>query len=92
VPKLAPTPEPAAAPEPVRRPEPARAVPAARRRRLLLYLLAAACIVAAAALAAHWNLLPRIGASTSPAQVGSVLHGPRLLPPLDQPPVMHFGH
>ena len=90
-PEPAPVPEPASAPEPVRRPEPARAVPPARRR-LLLYLLAAACIVVAAALADHWNVLPRIGASTSPAQVGSVLHGPRLLPPLDQPPVMHFGH
>jgi hypothetical protein len=86
VPKLAP------APEPVSRPEPARAVTPARRRRLLLYLLAAACIVVAAALADHWNVLPRIGADTSPVQVGSVLHGPRLLPPLDQPPVMHFGH
>jgi hypothetical protein len=55
-------------------------------------VLAAACIVIAAALADHWNVLPRVGAGTSPAQVGSVLHGPRLLPPLDQPPVMHFGH
>ena len=97
----APVPEPAPAPEPAstaqpsastRRPEPVHAVTSASRRRLLLYLLAAACIVVAAALAAHWNVLPRIGASTGPAQVGSVLHGPRLLPPLGQPPVMHFGH
>jgi hypothetical protein len=95
VPELAPVPEPAgeaSPPEPAREPEPARAVTPARRRRLLLYVLAAACIVIAAALADHWNVLPRVGAGTSPAQVGSVLHGPRLLPPLDQPPVMHFGH
>jgi outer membrane biosynthesis protein TonB len=94
-PEPAPAPEPASTAQPpasTRQPEPVRAVTPASRRRLLFYLLAAACIVVAAALADHWNLLPRIGASTSPAQVGSVLHGPRLLPPLDQPPVMHFGH
>ena len=94
-PELAPVPEPAgeaSPPEPARQPEPVRAVTPAGRRRLLFYVLAAACILVAAALAAHWNMLPRVGAGTSPAQVGSVLHGPRLLPPLDQPPVMHFGH
>ena len=64
----------------------------AGRRRLLFYVLAAACILVAAALADHWNVLPRVGAGTSPAPVGSVLHGPPLLPPLGQPPVMHFGH
>jgi hypothetical protein len=94
-------PEPAPAPEPAgevappvltREPEPVRAVTPARHRRLLLYVLAAVCIVVAAALADHWNVLPRVGASTSPAQVGGVLHGPRLLPPLEQPPVVHFGH
>jgi hypothetical protein len=94
-------PEPAPAPEPAgevsppvltREPEPVRAVTPARNRRLLLYVLAAVCIVVAAALADHWNMLPRVGAGTSPAQVGGVLHSPRLLPPLDQPPVVHFGH
>ena len=92
VPQPAPAPGPTPARAPVSGSEPARAVTPASRRRLLLYLLAAACIVVAAALADHWNVLPRIGASTGPAPVGSVLHGPRLLPPLDQPPVMHFGH
>jgi len=90
----APVPEPAgqaAPPEPAREPEPVRAVTPARRRRLLLYVLAAVCIVVAAALADHWNVLPRVGAGPGPAQVGSLLHGPRLLPPLGQPPVMHFG-
>ena len=93
-PEPAPVPEPAgeaAPPEPAREPEPVRAVTPAGRRRLLLYVLAAACIVVAAALADHWNVLPRVGAGPSPAQVGSLLHGPRLLPPLGQPPVMHFG-
>jgi outer membrane biosynthesis protein TonB len=91
----APVPEPtgqAAPPGLTREPEPARVAMAAGRRRLLLYVLAAVCIVVAAALADHWNVLPRVGAGTSPAQVGRLLHGPRLLPPLDQPPVMHFGH
>ena len=74
-------------------PEPARATAPARRRRLLVYALAAASIVVAAALADHWGVLPRAGASTSssPAQVGGPPHRPHLLPPLDQPPVMHFG-
>ena len=91
----APAPEPArevSPPELTREPEPVRAVTPARNRRLLFYVLAAVCIVVAAALADHWNVLPRVGASTSPAQVGGVLHSPRLLPPLDQPPVMNFGH
>ena len=101
VPESAPVPEPAPAAEPAgqtpppgltREPEPARVAMPARRRGLLRYVLAAVCIVVAAALADHWNVLPRVGAGTSPAQVGSLLHGPRLLPPLDQPPVMHFGH
>jgi hypothetical protein len=92
-PEPAPAPEPASQPPAVtREPEPARVVTPARRRRLLVYVLATVCIVVAAALADHWNVLPRIGAGTSPAQVGSVLHGPPLLPPLGQPPVMHFGH
>jgi outer membrane biosynthesis protein TonB len=94
-PEPAPVPEPtgqAAPPGLTREPEPARVAMPAGRRRLLLYVLAAVCIVIAAALADYWNVLPRVGAGTSPAQVGSVLHGPRLLPPLGQPPVMHFGH
>ncbi|HET9970422.1 MAG TPA: hypothetical protein VFQ68_19465 [Streptosporangiaceae bacterium] len=96
-PAPAPAPAPASAgaaspPEPAREPEPVRAVTPAGRRRLLLYVLAAACILVAAALADHWNMLPRVGGGPSPAQVGSVLHGPPLLPPLGQPPVMHFGH
>lgn len=100
-PEPAPAPEPASAAEPAgqtpppgltREPEPARVAMPARRRGLLRYVLAAVCVVVAAALADHWNVLPRVGAGTSPAQVGSLLHGPRLLPPLDQPPVMHFGH
>jgi hypothetical protein len=63
------------------------------RRRLLRYALAAASIVVAAALADHWNVLPRVGATTSSssAQVGGPSQHPQLLPPLDQPPVMHFN-
>jgi outer membrane biosynthesis protein TonB len=100
-PEPAPAPGPAPAPEPAgeasppeltREPEPVRAVTPARPRRLLFYVLAAVCIVVAAALADHWNMLPRVGTGTSPAQVGGVLHSPRLLPPLEQPPVMNFGH
>lgn len=92
-PKPRPAPEPAAEaarPGPARAPEPVHAVTPARHRRLLLYVLAAVCIVVAAALADHWNVLPRVGAGPSPAQVGSVHHGPQLLPPLGPPPVMHF--
>jgi outer membrane biosynthesis protein TonB len=90
-------PEPASAaapPEPAREPEPARAARPARRRRLLVYALAAASIVVAAALADHWDVLPRVGATTSssPAQVAGSPHRPQLLPPLDQPPVMHFSN
>jgi hypothetical protein len=93
--------EPAPVPGPVREPEPAResepearAARPKRGRRLLLYVLAAASIVVAAALADHWDALPRVGATTSsnPAQVGGPLHRPQLLPPLDQPPVMHFSN
>jgi hypothetical protein len=86
--------EPAPVPGPVREPEPARAARPARGRRLLLYALAAASIVVAAALADHWDALPRMGATTSssPAQVSSPSHRPQLLPPLDQPPVMHFSN
>ena len=75
-------------------PGPARALTPARRRRLLIYVLAAACIVVGAALADHWGVLPRVGASTSSSstQVGGPLHRPQLLPPLDQPPVMHFSN
>ena len=94
--------EPASVPEPAseasppeltREPEPARAAAPARRRRLLLYALAGASIVVAAALVDHWGVLPRVGASTSssPTQISGFSHGPQLLPPLDQPPVMHFG-
>jgi hypothetical protein len=94
--------EPASAPEPAseasppaREPEPARASTPTRRRRrrrLLLYTLAAASIVVAAALVGHWGVLPRVGANTSssPTQVGGPPHRPQLLPPLEQPPVMHF--
>ena len=90
-------PEPASAaapPEPAREPEPARAARPARRRRLLVYALAAASIVVAAALADHWDVLPRVGATTSssPAQVAGSPHRPQLLPPLDQPSVMHFSN
>jgi hypothetical protein len=81
----------ASPPEPTREPEPARVPRPARRRRLLLYALAAASIVVAAALVDHWDVLPRVGANTgsSPTQVGGP---PQLLPPLDQPPVMHFSN
>jgi hypothetical protein len=86
--------EPAPVPTPAREPGPARAGRLTRGRRLLLYALAAASIVVAAALADHWNALPRVGATTSssPAQVSGPPHGPQLLPPLDQPPVMHFSN
>ncbi len=65
-----------------------------RRRRLLLYALAAASIVVAAALVDHWGVLPRVGANTSssPTQVGGQPQRPQLLPPLGQPPVMHFSN
>jgi hypothetical protein len=64
------------------------------RRRLLLYALAAASIVVAAALVDHWGVLPSLGANTSSSatQVGGPPHRPQLLPPLDQPPVMHFSN
>jgi hypothetical protein len=73
---------------------PARAATRTRRRRLLLYALAAACIVIAAALVDHWGVLPRVGASTSsgPTQISGPSYRPQLLPPLGQPPVMHFSH
>ena len=82
----------AARPVPTREPEPARAARPRRRRRLLLYALTAVSILVAAALADHWNVLPRVGATTSssPTQVGGPPHRPQLLPPLNQPPVMHF--
>jgi len=86
--------EPAPVPTPIREPEPARAARPARGRRLLLYALAAGCIVVAAAMADHWDALPRVGATTSssPAQVGRSPHRSQLIPPLDQPPVMHFSN
>ena len=86
--------EPAPVPTPIREPEPSRAARPARGRRLLLYALAAGCIVVAAAMADHWNALPRVGATTSssPAQVGRSPHRSQLIPPLDQPPVMHFSN
>lgn len=82
----------AARPVPTREPEPARAARPRRRRRLLLYALTAISILVAAALADHWDVLPRVGATTSssPTQVGGPPHRPQLLPPLNQPPVMHF--
>jgi ferric-dicitrate binding protein FerR (iron transport regulator) len=85
--------EPAQAAEPAPVPEPARAPAPAGRRRLLVYALAAVCIVVAAALAAHWGVLPRVGADTgsSPTQVSGSPHRPQLIPPLNQPPVMHFS-
>lgn len=104
--------EPAAVPEPVseasladftlelqpaRAPVPTSAPVSARRRRLLLYALAAVVIIVAAALADHWDVLPRLGASTSSStssgarQVSGRPRPPQLLPPLEQPPVMHFG-
>jgi len=86
--------EPAPVPTPIREPEPARAARPARGRRLLLYALAAGCIVVAAAMADHWDALPRVGATTSssPAQVGRSPDRSQLIPPLDQPPVMHFSN
>ena len=86
--------EPAQAEEPAPVPQPARAARPARGRRLLLYALAAASIVVAAALADHSHVLPRVGATTSssPAQVSGPPHRQQLLPPLDQPPVMHFSN
>jgi hypothetical protein len=86
--------DPAPVPEPAREPEPARAARPARGRRLLLYALAAASIVVAAAVADHSHVLPRVGATTSssPAQVSGPPHRQQLLPPLDQPPVMHFSN
>lgn len=86
--------EPAPMPTPAREPEPARAARPTRGRRLLLYALAAGCIVVGAAMADHWNALPRVGATTSssPAQVSGPDHRPQLIPPLDQPPVMHFSN
>jgi hypothetical protein len=84
----------ASPPELTGEPEPARAATPARRRRLVLYALAAASIIVAAALADHWGVLPRVGASTSSSstQVGGPPHRPQLIPPLDQPPVMHVGN
>ncbi|HSZ40517.1 MAG TPA: hypothetical protein VK817_11205 [Trebonia sp.] len=81
-------------PTPAREPEPARAARPVRGRRLLLYALAAGCIVVAAAMADHWDVLPRVGATTSssPAQVGGSPPRSQLIPPLDQPPVMHFSN
>jgi hypothetical protein len=77
---------------PAREPEPARAARPTRRRRLLLYALTAVSILGAAALADHWGVLPRVGAPTSSdsTQVSGPPHRPQLLPPLNQPPVMHF--
>jgi len=82
----------ASRPVPSREPEPARAARPRRRRRLLLYALTAVSILVAAALADHWGVLPRVGATTSssPTQIGGPPPRPQLLPPLNQPPIMHF--
>jgi len=82
----------ASRPVPIREPEPARPARPTRRRRLLLYALTAVSILGAAALADHWGVLPRVGATTSSnsTQVSGPPHRPQLLPPLNQPPVMHF--
>jgi hypothetical protein len=82
----------ASRPVPIREPEPARTARPTRRRRLLLYALTAVSILGAAALADHWGMLPRVGATTSSnsTQVSGPPHPPQLLPPLNQPPVMHF--
>ena len=85
----------ASSPEPVREPERARERTLTRRRRLPLYALAAAVIVVAAAVVDHSGVLPRLGANTSPspAHVSRSSPPPQLLlPPLEQPPVMHFGN
>jgi len=86
--------ESASVPKAAREPEPARAARPARGRRLLLYGFAAGCVVVAAAMADHWDALPRVGATTSssPPQVGRSPHRSQLIPPLDQPPVMHFSN
>ncbi len=83
----------AARPAPTREPEPTRAARPTRRRRLLLYAFTATIILVAAALADHWSVLPKVGATTSssPTQIGGSPHRPQLLPPLDQPPVIHFS-
>jgi hypothetical protein len=85
-------PEPISQPVPILEPEPARTARPTRRRRLLLYALTAVSILGAAALADHWGVLPRVGATTSSnsTQVSGPPHRPQLLPPLNQPPVMHF--
>jgi hypothetical protein len=77
---------------PTREPEAARTARPTRRRRFLLYALTAVSILGAAALIDHWGVLPRVGATTSSSstQVGGPPHRPQLLPPLNQPPVMHF--
>jgi hypothetical protein len=84
----------ASPPEVTGEPESARATTPARRRRFLIYALAAASIVVAAALADHWGVLPGVGAGTSSSstQVGGPSHRAQLIPPLDQPPVMHFSN
>jgi hypothetical protein len=81
-------------PEPTRALKPAHAPVPARRRRFALYALAAAVIVLAAALADHWGAMPRLGAhtSSSPTKVSGPPRPPRLVPPLEQPPVTHFGN
>jgi outer membrane biosynthesis protein TonB len=88
-----PEPERARAPGPAFEPEPARASVFARRRRLLIYALAAAGIVVAAVLVGRSGILPSVGANTSSnsTQVGGTNYHPQLLPPLNQPPVVHFS-
>lgn len=84
----------ASPPEPAREPEPTRERTPTRRRRLPLYALAAAVIVVAAAVVDHSGVLPRLGANTSPSptHVSRSSPPPQLLPPLEQPPVAHFGN
>ena len=93
-PAQAQTVEPVPVPTSAREPVPVRAARPARGRRLLLYALTAASIVVAAAMADHWDALPRVGATTNsgPAQVNGSPHRSQLIPPLDQPPVMHFSN
>jgi hypothetical protein len=84
----------ASPPEIAGEPEPSRAATPARLSRLVFYALAAVSIVVGAALADHWGVLPRVGGNTSSGSthVGGSPQRPQLLPPMSQPPVMHFSN